>query len=127
MKSHPASAQASVTAAIDGRRNQVGAPMDHGEMRRQGIRRPCIAKTTLCSTLPLFGEPSTRCPHLVIDDIREELRGRPYDLVGVAGGVRHLTRPAYAAEEGEGRDVTVQEGLRRLGRVSLHEGRVRLR
>lgn len=33
---------------------------------------------------------------LLIDDIREELRGRPYDIVSVAGGFRHLTRPAYA-------------------------------
>ncbi|MER9174385.1 SMC-Scp complex subunit ScpB [Mesorhizobium sp. M0955] len=33
---------------------------------------------------------------LLIDDIREELRDRPYDLVAVAGGFRHLTRPAYA-------------------------------
>ena len=33
---------------------------------------------------------------LLIADIREELRGRPYDLVAVAGGWKHLTRPAYA-------------------------------
>lgn len=33
---------------------------------------------------------------LLIDDIREELRGRPYDLAAVAGGWKHLTRPAYA-------------------------------
>jgi segregation and condensation protein B len=33
---------------------------------------------------------------LLIDDIGEELRGRPYDLVSVAGGWKHLTRPAYA-------------------------------
>jgi chromosome segregation and condensation protein ScpB len=33
---------------------------------------------------------------LLIGDIREELRGRPYDLVAVAGGWKHLTRPAYA-------------------------------
>ncbi|PWJ88217.1 chromosome segregation and condensation protein ScpB [Mesorhizobium loti] len=33
---------------------------------------------------------------LLIDAIREELRGRPYDLVAVAGGWKHLTRPAYA-------------------------------
>lgn len=33
---------------------------------------------------------------LLIDDIREELCGRPYDLVAVAGGWKHLTRPAYA-------------------------------
>ncbi|TIT20132.1 MAG: SMC-Scp complex subunit ScpB [Mesorhizobium sp.] len=32
---------------------------------------------------------------LIIDDIREELRGRPYDLVAVAGGWKHLTRPVY--------------------------------
>ena len=33
---------------------------------------------------------------LLIDDIREELRGRPYELVAVAGGWKHLTRRAYA-------------------------------
>jgi segregation and condensation protein B len=33
---------------------------------------------------------------LLIDDIRAELAGRPYDLVAVAGGWKHLTRPAYA-------------------------------
>jgi len=32
----------------------------------------------------------------LIADIRSELRGRPYDLVAVAGGWKHLTRPAYA-------------------------------
>jgi len=32
----------------------------------------------------------------LIADIRNELRGRPYDLVAVAGGWKHLTRPAYA-------------------------------
>ncbi|MER8472727.1 SMC-Scp complex subunit ScpB [Mesorhizobium sp. M1328] len=50
------------------------------------------------------GRPRNAGPHcrkscsidLLIDDIREELRGRPYDLVAVAGGFRHLTRPAYA-------------------------------
>ncbi len=33
---------------------------------------------------------------LLIDDIREELRGRSYDLVSVAGCWKHVTRPAYA-------------------------------
>ena len=33
---------------------------------------------------------------LLIDDIREELRARPYDRVAGAGGWKHLTRPAYA-------------------------------
>lgn len=33
---------------------------------------------------------------LLIADIREELRGRPYDLVTVAGGWHHRTRSAFA-------------------------------
>ncbi|GAU86923.1 SMC-Scp complex subunit ScpB [Bosea sp. BIWAKO-01] len=33
---------------------------------------------------------------LIIADIREELRGRPYDLVAVAGGWQHRTRGAFA-------------------------------
>lgn len=33
---------------------------------------------------------------LIIDDIREELRGRPFDLVAVAGGWHHRTKAAYA-------------------------------
>src|SRR5271170_1452143 len=33
---------------------------------------------------------------LIIDDIREELRGRPYELVSVAGGWRHQTRKNFA-------------------------------
>ncbi|RWO99796.1 SMC-Scp complex subunit ScpB [Mesorhizobium sp.] len=59
------------------------------------------------ATIFAAGEPVTRdtlarivgksCNiDLIIDDIREELRGRPYDLVAVAGGWKHLTRPAYA-------------------------------
>ncbi|KXF76536.1 hypothetical protein ATN84_10735 [Paramesorhizobium deserti] len=34
---------------------------------------------------------------LLIEDIREELRTRPYDIVHVAGGFQHRTRPAYAS------------------------------
>jgi len=59
---------------------------------------------------------------LLIDDIREELRGRPYDLVAVAGGWKHLTRPAYAdairsafgtavGGNGHARDLTQSEML----------------
>ena len=33
---------------------------------------------------------------LLIDDLREELRSRPYELVSVAGGWQHRTRPVYA-------------------------------
>lgn len=32
---------------------------------------------------------------LLIDDIRDELRGRPYELVSVAGGWQHRTRKSY--------------------------------
>ncbi|GGA87930.1 transcriptional regulator [Brucella endophytica] len=32
----------------------------------------------------------------LIEDIREELLARPYDIVRVAGGFQHRTRPAYA-------------------------------
>jgi len=33
---------------------------------------------------------------LIIDDIRGELRGRPYELVSVAGGWQHRTRKSFA-------------------------------
>ena len=33
---------------------------------------------------------------LIIDDIRGELRGRPYELVAVAGGWQHRTRKSFA-------------------------------
>jgi segregation and condensation protein B len=33
----------------------------------------------------------------LIDDIRDELRSRPYELVEVAGGYQHRTRPLYGA------------------------------
>ena len=33
---------------------------------------------------------------LLIEDLREELRSRPYELVSVAGGWQHRTRPVYA-------------------------------
>ncbi len=33
---------------------------------------------------------------LLIDDLREELRDRPYELVSVAGGWQHRTKPAHA-------------------------------
>ncbi|MBY5376657.1 SMC-Scp complex subunit ScpB [Rhizobium leguminosarum] len=33
---------------------------------------------------------------LLIDDIRDELRDRPYELVSVAGGGQHRTRPRFA-------------------------------
>ena len=39
---------------------------------------------------------STCSLDLIIDDIREELRGRPYDLVAVAGGWQHRTRKGLA-------------------------------
>ncbi|MFC3073802.1 SMC-Scp complex subunit ScpB [Shinella pollutisoli] len=34
---------------------------------------------------------------LLIDDLNEDLRDRPYEIVAVAGGWQHRTRPRYAA------------------------------
>ncbi|MCW0001549.1 SMC-Scp complex subunit ScpB [Pararhizobium sp. YC-54] len=34
---------------------------------------------------------------LLIDDLREELRARPYDIVAVAGGWQHRSRTAYGS------------------------------
>jgi segregation and condensation protein B len=58
---------------------------------------------------------------LLIDDLREELRDRPYELVSVAGGFQHRTRKTYAeiirsalgAAAGGGRaaDLTQPEAL----------------
>ena len=46
---------------------------------------------------------------LIIDDIRAELRGRPYELVAVAGGWQHRTKKAFAdvirVATGQGGDV----------------------
>ena len=46
---------------------------------------------------------------LLIDDIRAELRDRPYELVSVAGGWQHRTRKSFAdairAATGQGREV----------------------
>lgn len=33
---------------------------------------------------------------LVIDDLVKESEGRPYELVAVAGGLQHRTRPRFA-------------------------------
>lgn len=33
---------------------------------------------------------------LLIDDLREELRDRPYEIVAIAGGWQHRTRPRFA-------------------------------
>lgn len=39
---------------------------------------------------------ATAASNFLIDDIRDELRDRPYDLVSVAGGWQHRTRPRFA-------------------------------
>jgi chromosome segregation and condensation protein ScpB len=55
---------------------------------------------------------------LIIDDIRDELRGRPYELVAVAGGWQHRTRKVFAAAirtatglGGQVRPLSQQESL----------------
>jgi chromosome segregation and condensation protein ScpB len=51
---------------------RAGDPRGLGARGRQGLPRP------------------------IIDDIKEELRWRPYELVAVAGGWRHQTRKGFA-------------------------------
>lgn len=55
---------------------------------------------------------------LLIDDIREALRGKPYDVVSIAGGWAFRTRTAYAdaistsaAVSGRGVDLTQNEAM----------------
>lgn len=46
---------------------------------------------------------------LLIEDIQSELKGRPYELVAVAGGWIHRTRPQYAAAIRAAADVGDQQ------------------
>lgn len=57
---------------------------------------------------------------LLIDDLREELRARPYDIVTVAGGWQHRSRSAYAAA------IRASQAPTRSGvaRLSEHEAAV---
>ncbi|MFK4532154.1 segregation and condensation protein B [Bradyrhizobium ottawaense] len=55
---------------------------------------------------------------LIIDDIRDELRGRPYELVSVAGGWQHRTRKNFAetiraaiGAPGDGKALSQTEAL----------------
>lgn len=52
---------------------------------------------------------------LLIDDLREELRGRPYDIVSVAGGWQHRTRSAY------GPAIRASQAVTRSAFMSLSE------
>lgn len=52
----------------------------------QPVERPALAR--------IVGRDASI--DLLIEDIRAELKGRPYDLVSVAGGWQLRTRPAYA-------------------------------
>jgi segregation and condensation protein B len=52
----------------------------------QPVERPALAR--------IVGRDASI--ELLINDIRAELKGRPYDLVSVAGGWQLRTRPAYA-------------------------------
>ena len=87
----------------DGQRPLLDRELDHlpPEARwREWMHR--VEATIFAASEPVRRETLARivgksCSiDLLIDDIREELRGRPYDLVAVAGGWKHLTRPAYA-------------------------------
>ncbi|KWV42303.1 segregation and condensation protein B [Rhizobium altiplani] len=52
---------------------------------------------------------------LLIDDLREDLRSRPYDIVTVAGGWQHRSRSAYAAA------IRASQAPTRSSPVSLSE------
>lgn len=52
---------------------------------------------------------------LLIDDLREELRSRPYDIVAVAGGWQHRSRSAYASA------IRASQAPTRSSSVSLSE------
>ncbi|WP_457578132.1 SMC-Scp complex subunit ScpB [Ensifer adhaerens] len=52
---------------------------------------------------------------LIIDDLREELRSRPYDIVAVAGGWQHRSRSAY------GSVIRASQAPTRSSSVSLSE------
>lgn len=58
---------------------------------------------------------------LIIDDIRDELRGRPYELVSVAGGWHHRTRRAFAGaiQAARGIDPTRAKPLSRAENLIL--------
>ena len=52
---------------------------------------------------------------LLIDDLRKELRSRPYDIVAVAGGWQHRSRSAYASA------IRAAQSPTRSSSVSLSE------
>ncbi|PDT44413.1 segregation and condensation protein B [Sinorhizobium fredii] len=60
------------------------------------------------------------CIDLLIDDLREELRARPYDIVAVAGGWQHRSRSAYAPAIRASQAPTRSGGAR----LSEHEAAV---
>jgi segregation and condensation protein B len=53
----------------------------------QPVERPALAR--------IVGHEASI--DLLIEDIRAELKGRPYDVVSIAGGWQLRTRPSYAA------------------------------
>ena len=56
---------------------------------------------------------------LLIEDIRADLKGKPYDVVGVAGGWQMRTRPAYALAI-EASTVSPERRLDSLRLLILH-------
>jgi segregation and condensation protein B len=63
----------------------------------QRVEAIIFASATPVPRETLAGVVGRNCSiDLLIDDLREELRGRPYELVSIAGGWQHRTKPAYA-------------------------------
>ena len=100
--------------------------------RRQEVRAGILHQPLdLAFVVPLAGPAEPVTEQIMADQFRE--RPRPLSpAVAADPGHRDLEivvehRQRHAAEEGEGRHMPVQEGLRRLGRIGLHERGIRLR
>lgn len=61
---------------------------------------------------------------LIIDDIRAELAGRPYDLVSVAGGFQYRTRKAFAEAIRGAFGMTAGQGMEESRPLSRFEALV---
>jgi chromosome segregation and condensation protein ScpB len=84
------------TAAFDRELADLPAPLRRREfmMRIEAVIF-AASQPVLRETLAALIGSDCNLDHL-IDDIRDELRTRPYELVAVAGGYQHRTRRVYA-------------------------------
>src|SRR5262245_33244333 len=100
--------------------------------RRHEVRARILHQALDLAFFVTLAGPSEAVPEQVMAHQFRE-RPRPFPFA-VAANLRHRDlqiviehRRRHSAEEGEGRHVAVQECLRRLGRIGLHEAGIRLR